>query len=343
MVIQYPEYRAIDDISILRGLLPSKPYCSDNLKKEGLLVRPRDTALKKHYIQMNSPHQITFFTIDIDYRVEYAGIAEDYNLPQPIWCVGNLKNGHVHLIYALLSPVYCTSMAHLAPLKYLKAIIDAYCEKLGADPMYSGLISKNPWSPRWCVFQTGNLLYSLECLAGYVDLSRKVTKKTVEEVAGLGRNCHVFENVRVWSYRAIRDFWGKKHGSSEWFDAVKFKCLQENAKFSDPLYDSEIKQIAKSIAHWTWRRSTPEGFSDWQRNNVNRRWTKESKKAQGIEMLKAGSSIDEVMQVLEVSQRTVYNWLKEANPDEVKATLTELKPWEALGISRATWYRQLKL
>jgi len=331
----------IDDL--FQRLLPPKPYCSDNLKK-GLLIRPRNTAMKKKYIQLNPPHQIAFMVIDIDYKVEYAIIAEDCNLPNPMFCVANPRNHHVHLIYVLKQPVYKTEMAHLAPLKYFKAIYDAYCERLCADPMYSGLIAKNPLSDKWWVFMLTDQLYTLEDLANYVDLTRKPTKKPIEEIAGLGRNCYIFEHVRVWSYSAIRDFWG--HKFSEWFDAVKFKCGQENAKFSEPLYDPEINQIVKSIAHWTWKRITPEEISNWHRRQVNKRW--HSQKEKGMDMLLEGCPIDTVASELGVTRQTVYNWLKAASPEEVKKisefkpeNLSETKPWEALGISRR-WYYELK-
>ena len=238
-------------------------------------------------------------------------------------------------------------MAHSAPLKYLKAIYDAYCERLRADPMYSGLIAKNPLSDKWMVFMLTDQLYTLEDLAGYVDLTRKPTKKPIEEIAGLGRNCWIFENVRLWSYNAIRDFWGVRHNYSEWLDTVKFKCGQENAKFSEPLYDSEINQIAKSIAKWTWRHVTPEGISNWHRSQINKRWN--TQKESGMEMLLEGCPIDVVASELGVNVSTVYRWLKEATPEEVKQisefkpeNLSQTKPWEAEGISRRTWYRKQK-
>ena len=127
--------------------------------------------------------------------------SDDCNLPRSLFFVGNRENGHAHLIYALRTPVLKTSMAHIKPLKYLQAITEAYCERLHADPMYSGLISKNPWSDHWRVVQTGDMIYDMEFLADAVgkELSRKPTKKPVEYIAGLERNCWIFEHVRVWA------------------------------------------------------------------------------------------------------------------------------------------------
>ena len=136
-------YREIEDATTLQKSLPPKPYCSDELKT-GLRIRPRATALTKRYLQLNPPHQRVFLTFDLDYRT-WAYVAEDVSLPQPIWCVVNPKNGHAHLIYALAyPPVYTTSTSHLKPLQWLAVIEAAMRRKLGADPMFSGLISKNP-------------------------------------------------------------------------------------------------------------------------------------------------------------------------------------------------------
>ncbi len=63
-----------------------------------------------------------------------------------------------------------------------------------------------------------------------------------------------------------------------------------------------------------------------------------------------GMSIDEVAAELSVTKRTVYNWLTEATPEEVKKmsefkpeipSEAKTKPWEAMGVSRA-WYYRLK-
>ena len=345
--VKYDDWEHVNDWGeSLKCFLPNKPYCTNNLKK-GLLIRPRDSALKHKYIQLNTPGLGKFFTIDIDYKVEYAGFAEDENLAMPLFCVANRRNRHVHLIYGLLYPVCTTSAAHEAPLRFLKAIIDAYTERLKGDPMYSGLISKNPWAEKkWDVYKLTTCLYSLNWLSEYrgADLSKKPIKRPPEEEVGLGRNCHIFGHVRTWAYNAIRDFWG--HNFSDWFEAVKFKCGQENAKFPEPLINTEINQISKSIARWTWNRITPQGFSEAQRRTVNQRWKKESKQGEGIKLLTMGMSIDEVAAELNVTRRTVYNWLTEATPEEIKKmsefrpeNLSETRPWEDMGISRRWFYK----
>ena len=370
-------YREIADVTSLQEMLPDKPYCSDDLKT-GLLVRPREMALAKKYIQLNPPHQRVFLTFDLDYRT-WAYVADDCNLPQPIWCVGNPKNGHAHLIYVLNKPVYTTSAAHLEPLKYLTAIEAGMRQKLGADPMYSGLISKNPWCKKWwMVYNTSKILYDLAYLADYVDLSTRSMKPPREEVAGLGRNCAVFENVRIWSYREIRKCWGsRKERYTDWVRTVMYRCQEENSKFSEPLEQRELCGIAKSIARWTWKRMKPDGFSDWQSANVSRRWN--SQREQGLDLLRSGMTTLEVSDALGVSQRTCQRWNKLLSPvrniilpeeyrgsdghqrlvddegislstyyrrqqenGEYEEPLSKSKPWESEGISRRTWERRRK-
>ena len=369
-------YQKIQQVDKLKKELPPKPYCTDDLNR-GLKIRTRATALKKRYIQLNPPYQKRFITFDLDYDT-WAYVAEDFDLPQPIWCVGNTKNGHAHLIYALWHPVYTTSAAHVKPLRYLAAIEAAMTRKLEADPMYSGLISKNPWSSEWLVYQTGNMLYDLAFLAEYLpDLEVKLLKKPVGEIAGLGRNCFIFEAVRVWSYREVRRYWGTHKCVSSWFDAVERRCAEENANFSEPLYEMEVRCISRSIARWTWQHMSPTGFSDWQRRNIARRWDRESRKSMGLELLSEGLTVVEVAELLGVTERTCYNWKSQFPeerkiilPEEYRGTegreklidtegislatfyrrqheeeprpepLSESKPWEAEGISKATWYRR---
>ena len=305
-------YEEIRQVNRLKKELPPKPYCTNDLKR-GLKIRTRAVALKKRYIQMNPPHQKRFITFDLDYET-WAYVAEDFNLPQPLWCVGNVQNGHAHLIYGLWHPVYTTSVAHVKPLKYLAAVEAAMTRKLEADPMYSGLISKNPWSSEWRVFQTGNMLYDLAFLADYLpELKVKPLQKPVAEVAGLGRNCFIIENVRVWSYREVRNYWGTNKSLTSWFEAVERRCAEENAKFSEPLYGSEVRCIARSISLWTWRRMDPAGFSEWQRVNVNHRW--DSKKDMGLELLSEGLTTSEVAEELGVTERICYRWNQERKSD----------------------------
>ncbi len=134
-----------------------------------------------------------------------------------------------------------------------------------------------------------------------MDLSAYSGKKRLPEY-GLGRNCNLFDSVRQWAYKAIRQGW-PEYG--QWLEAVKTRAYGYNTRFTDPLPVAEVDHTAKSIAKWTHRHMSSAGFSAWQA-------------AQGA---KGG---------------------KRSGVTRRKGSITEAKPWEALGISRATWYRRNK-
>ena len=124
------------------GRLPHKPYCTDDLRA-GLRIRPLERALKCLYLQVNPPGVCWVLVFDVDHRAGWNA-AFEAGLPLPAWQVENPANGHCHVAYALKSPVCTSDAARPAPLRYLSAIEAAYRQRLNADPLYTGLITKNP-------------------------------------------------------------------------------------------------------------------------------------------------------------------------------------------------------
>ena len=358
--------------------LPYRPYCTDELGS-GLIVRPRDKAIKYNYLQLNPPCTQWTLTFDVDYLTT-PDIAAQRGLPDPTWIILNRANLHSHVIYALSEPVCTTDIARLAPLRYAAAIEQAYTERLRADPGYAGLISKNPWkADHWQVLDNSARAYALGELASCVDLTKIAPRKkgVRPEVVMLGRNCEIFEEARAWAYRAIRRHW--EEGASDWEELVYGHCLGLNELFRDPLGPREVHCIARSIAKWTWRRFRPGEFAAWQRRRAQKRWgirrpqgvellkagssvasvaqelkvtdrtarrwkaaavpQDERPKAQGIELLKAGATVASVAKELDVPERTVRNWKAAVVSQGDRPTLTSARPWKELGISRATWYK----
>lgn len=326
----------IDDTEALKNFLPLKPFCSDDLRY-GLKIAPREKALKAKYIQLNPPHVKKFFTLDIDRPFElYNGsvkeaqkdygknfyfawnasiMPDERRIAPPCWYVQNPKNGHVHFIYVLTTPVYTSALAHIKPLKYLDFIIKSYTSILEADTSYAGLISKNPFNTRvWEIMSPVPPLeqcsYDLEYLAQYIPMKYYEAKpvkikKGREEISGLGRNCYIMEHCRTWAYRERRNYFQKS--SLEWFEAVIAKCNELN-NFTPALPQSEVIAIAKSITKWTIKNITQAGFSEWQCQRALLRWSKESAKADGIELFKQGYSVSEVMELLDVSRATAFRY-----------------------------------
>lgn len=281
--------------------LPHKPYCSDDLG-HGVIIRPKKTAIQKPYIQHNPPCLITSLVFDIDRSDAYFAWS-DANLPQPTWIAKNPKNRHAHIGYMLATPVCTTHRARQNVIEYLAKIEQAYSLALGADRGYSGLITKNPCHGAWENHIFGVEPYELNYLADFVELQE--LKTDLKEVSGLGRNCMMFDTVRKWAYKAIREHRGSTF--DVWLGEVLKMAINANGAFIEPLPYSEVKATAKSIARYCWKK---DGYH--YQEFIDRQ---SRKGALGGKKSKRGCKND--------SERT-------------------LKPWEALGISRAWYYRQKK-
>ena len=281
--------------------LPHKPYCSDDLG-HGVIIRPKKTAIQKPYIQHDPPCLITSLVFDIDRSDAYFAWS-DANLPQPTWIAKNPKNCHAHIGYMLATPVCTTHRARQNVIEYLAKIEQAYSLALGADRGYSRIKKKNPCHGAWENHIFGVEPYELNYLADFVELQE--LKTDLKEVSGLGRNCMMFDTVRKWAYKAIREHRGSTF--DVWLGEVLKMAINANGAFIEPLPYSEVKATAKSIARYCWKK---DGYH--YQEFIDRQ---SRKGALGGKKSKRGCKND--------SERT-------------------LKPWEALGISRAWYYRQKK-
>ena len=231
--------------------LPYKPFCSFG-KGGKTLIRSKKNAIQYPLIQVNHVHTVQYLIFDIDAPDAYLQFFDE-NLPVPTWIAKNKKNGHCHVCYELKIPVCKTTHARLKPLRYLASIEYTYAKKLSADLRYTGLLTKNPVDRDWQVFLLNPIPFELDELADYVDLETKPkpTEEEKKEVSGLGRNCMLFDTVRFWAYKAIREHLGSSFDS--WYKEVLERSKIANGAFLEPLPYSEVKATAKSIAKWVWR------------------------------------------------------------------------------------------
>ena len=266
----------------------------------GVIIRPKSTAIQKQYIQHNPPCLITSLVFDIDRSDAYFAWS-DANLPTPTWIAKNRQNGHAHIGYMLLAPVCTTHRAKQNVIQYLAKIEQAYSLALGADRGYTGLITKNPCHGAWENHIFGVEPYELNYLADFVELQE--LKTDLKEVSGLGRNCMMFDNVRFWAYEAIRAHRGSTF--DVWLGKVLEQCQNANSAFIEPLPYSEVKATAKSIARYCWKKDGYhyQEFIDRQ----SRKGAMGGKKSKRL---------------------------------PVDGSEASTKPWESMGISRATFYRR---
>ena len=128
--------------------------------------------------------------------------------------------------------------------------------KLCADPGYAGLIAKNPFHDAWRALWVQHL-YDLGELAEYVNLPKHRPQR---EALGLGRNCTLFDELRAWAYRWVREYKRNDATGEQWYRAVLGQAERLNA-FPVPLAFNEVRAIAKSIAKWTGRKFSDAAFS----------------------------------------------------------------------------------
>ena len=314
-------------LSLFSERLPHRPYCTDDLSA-GLAIRPLQVALERRYIQYNPPSMINWLVYDIDRP--YPGFESEWRqVAPPNIVVVNPLNQHSHYLYGIAAGVSTTSASREKPRRLLSAIDEGYCYALDADRGFARLVCKNPLSSAWKVQLLREDLYDLSELAEYVDLdaaAERIRKTPKQHRSGLGRNCSLFDSLRAWSYRWVKDY--QQLGFDQWHEAVSMRAQKLNI-FSTPLPASEIRATARSVAKWTWEHYTghmsassltaegltAEAFSLVQSNlgkmGMKKRWgDTTSKRLQAVQMAAEGMKQKEIAAALGVSQGSISNWLK---------------------------------
>lgn len=260
--------KSLRDLIVTR--LPYSPYCTDNLQK-GLYIRAADTAAKAKYLQLNPPMQQYWLLFDID----WAGASakwEDANLAPPNWITVNPKNAHAHYGYLLDVPIITGPKGRIEPIRYAAAVEAAYALKLHADPGYSGLIAKNPLHASWRTWYLHDHAYSLAELAEWAQLH---ANPTAELKAEGGRNVRLFDSLREWAYGMVLHYKNNGVTSEMWKRAVAAQAAAMNRLFDNPLPESEVRALVKSVSKWTWLEFNQATFSEIQRKRALLRWTAE--------------------------------------------------------------------
>lgn len=307
-------------LDLFRERLPERPYCTNDLHA-GISIRKAQNALRSRYIQPNGPTHKFWLVFDID-RPGAILDWHDRTAPPPNIAVINPQNHHGHLIYGLEIPVRTATDGKPEPLRYAAAIEAALCDVLGADLAYAGLICKNPLHGYWNAHVYEERLYTLGDLESWLDLSAYADRRKNLPAYGLGRNCTLFNYLSQWAYRAIRQGWP---AYDRWFEAVLtraegYNLQQFGSAPAGALPHGEVKATAKSVARYTHRRFSPEGFSAWQAVQG----AKGGKKSKGggrpsrkdellpevLRMLEQGYDQVTVAEDLGVTTRSIRNWLK---------------------------------
>lgn len=296
--------------ALFQKSLPRKPYCSDDLSRGGLRIRTVQHAIKRHYIQPNHPNSKLWLVFDIDRSTAVDEITDDLNLPAPHFFVQNPANQHAHVYYGLETAVHLNRSSSDKPIRFAAAVDCALTERMQADAQYCGLIAKNPLHEHWRTYTINSESYTLGDLSEYLDLSQYGDRRRLMPDTGLGRNVNLFTRLRNWSYKSIRqEGWPS---FDQWQKMCWAKAFEYN-RTETPLPDCEVQGIAKSVAKWTHKQFTAQGFSEIQahRGSLKGKATRDAKLQFVIDLKEQGHSQRAIAEKVQEPRTTVQTWLKE--------------------------------
>lgn len=254
----------------------SRPFCTDDFKRDGIYRTNKRRALNSVYIEHNNDSFINSIVFDID--SDTAAIAwQDADIPKPNFITQNPANGHAHLFYALSSPVCITENARRNPQKLLKGVIEGLTERLGADPCYTGKITKNPLNPRWRTFWNEQPRFELNYLCEFIDTNKRVKKEVRKSIVAEGRNTALFDNLRFYAYSIIFKY-QKNDDFCGFMSALEEEAENINDSFEDQLCFKEINHTIRSISSWVWGNFDSDTFSDIQKARREKRTIKQKEK-----------------------------------------------------------------
>lgn len=233
------------------------PRCSagkEALRRGEVLTRPREYSVKYPYMQVNRPGMVSWLVFDLDH--DNPLIWEEQNLPPPNLIVQNRKNGHSHIYYAI-APVCTTESARAKPIQYMKAVYEAMCARLQADPSYRGPVAKTPGHQWWLTSELHAQEYSLGELHDYLELANKPpwSKGPDLDAVSHSRHCLLFEETRFYAYSIVNR--ERSSGTFEGFTRLveafaRNKNNFANRGFTHNLTEGQLKATVKSISRWTW-------------------------------------------------------------------------------------------
>lgn len=270
---------------------------------DDLKIRVRAHALRKRHLQLNGPTSFAWLVHDID-RPDAALAHREANLPPPSFIAINPENGHAHSAMLLAVPVARHSASRVGPLQFYAGVERGIARRLGADRCYRGVIAKNPVHRDWRVEWRREQPYTLPELRDWLFDRDMVPDASPSEAFGAGRNCTVFEELRKIAYREVREFKAAGQTIEAFQERLVRVALGINMQFPQALGLGEVRAISKSVAKWTWKRFSIEKFAARQ-SFLGKR---------GMAKRWAGHVAE-----------------------------SATKPWEAMGISRRTYYTRKKL
>jgi hypothetical protein len=184
--------------------------------------------------------------------------------------------------------VYTLRQARRKPLELAADVDKGLTRLLDADSGYGKLISKNPLSARWTVYIWHEKAWGLTELLDFIPDNIQKWKPRKTDVIGLGRNCTVFDQARVYAYSEWRRL--GFNDQDRLMEAVFQHAMNINLSFRIPILDKEVLCIARSIGKWTARHMDVAGLREWgdpgRQKSIQVRQAKAADRAEDIKAYK---------------------------------------------------------
>jgi len=247
-------------LAVFRARLPRYPYATDD-PRQGMRPRKRENAIRYRYIQVGRyPHAIARIVLDLDEPTWWEAMER---VP-PSLCIPNPRAPwRAHLVYELEPPVWLSSPkdreAGANPFALVREVDARLRAYFGADPAYTGLLGRNPLAHPHLL--GGGKLWDLTSLLDELrDLTPRRRVAAYLDTATYGRNCELFDRMRVFAYSVVGLYRGQPNGFDLFRQAVAYEAHRLNRALfrghpQGPLSRREVERtIVTSVAKWTFHR-----------------------------------------------------------------------------------------
>jgi hypothetical protein len=302
-------------------------------------MRKKEALLQK-YIALNDSYYWRCIAIDVDKVYDgddfYKRIYET-GIPSPNYIVISPETEHYHLIYLLPCPVYRNGRkAEFAYNKVLETLTKAWRGDMG----YNNHLMKNPLHPYWITSPLRENGYSLEELIRWSEKQEFEGEPSLYSEDPLGRNCTLFALTRQYAISLYRR---GELSEDVLYDFAKNRndCGYSDTIIKDPLPDGEVRSIVKSVYKFMNRKYTGKGggcYTDEDRKKSlqtrqTRMWNRIHR---FIEYRKMGLPLKQITDILRISLKTLYCYLKLLSGLTVEIGLVKyLSDIEVNGVHRA--------
>lgn len=217
----------------------------------------------------------------------------------PSWTVRRPSSGGVHAAWTLTRPVHRYPGSRSRPLDLFARVSEFYTLELDGDPGYAGVLAQNPESGLFEVQYRHPGGWSLEELADPIPASWRRPARQ-KLVSAAGRNVALFTMLCRFAGRLSRSLY-----------EVEREADRINRSFLPPFDANEVRDVINHV------------------HRYRARWQPHGHQPAFIERQRRRGRAGRGRIFLGVTRASAS---REANNEA-------LRPWEAAGISRATWYR----